>query len=755
MTIKTKVLSAVLSLLLFLALVITYIAATKSSEAMLQNNMDKLSTVEAAKHGEIEAYLNYLKGLLTSLAVQEGTKEAFIAFEKGFYTIADDLKLPADKIKRLVELDLESNYLKDVNYEVPSSAQRKSTDTYLPADINGLIAQYVFIVDNNSKLGEKNSMTYNPKYDSAYMSAHKKFHQSFNAFLEAYSLYDIFMVDLKGNIIYTDFKEKDFATNLKSDVYSDTGIARAYTKALNLNKGELVFDDFAPYEPSYNSPASFIATPIFIDGIKKGVLIFQMPVDIINKIMLFNNKFKEAGLGKSGEAYLVGQDYMMRSNSRFQADIDDKVVQSLGTTIGVWKIQTDSTQAVMNGDTEIGRDIIKDYRGVSVLSVHHTINVFGQAKWAIIAEIDEGEAMQPAHELRNIILIATVIVLILAIVIAYFILNTALVHPLRELEDRAEDLAHGEGDLTARLKITGNNEISIVSTHINSFIQKVQDTIIQAKQTGNENSLISQQLANTSLEIGKKAHEESKIVSDVSSQGKEIQSALVTAIDRARETETKIGDAELALTKTNNIIISLSDNINIRSNAEAELADKLQHLSNDAGEVKSVLEVIGDIADQTNLLALNAAIEAARAGEHGRGFAVVADEVRKLAERTQKSLTEINATISVIVQSIIDASESISHNAIEIEKLSENANEAQTEIDASVNIMSLSVKNVNEMVDGYAQNTKSVQSMIDKVEVVKELSTSNAMSVKEIASASDQLSSMTSKLNSYLASYKS
>ncbi|MEA2099833.1 MAG: methyl-accepting chemotaxis protein [Campylobacterota bacterium] len=755
MTIKVKVLSTVFGLLLFLALLTTFLAVTKSTDAMLQNNMDKLSTVEAAKHGEITAYLDYLKGLLTSLAVQEGTKDAFLAFEKGFYTIAQDLKLPNDEIKRLVKSDLESNYLGDVNYAVPSSAQRKSTDEYLPKDINGLIAQYVFIVDSSSKLGEKNNMTYNSKYDSTYMSAHKKYHKSFNSFLEAYSLYDIFMVDMKGNMIYTDFKEKDFATNLKTGVYSNTGIARAYKKALNIGEGKLAFDDFAPYEPSYNSPASFIATPIFIDGIKKGVLIFQMPVDIINKIMRFDGKFKEAGLGESGEAYLVGEDYMMRSNSRFQPEIKDKLVQSLGTTIGVWKVKTASTEAVMSSDKKIGKHIIDDYRGVKVLSVYHPIDVFGQAKWAIVAEIDEAEAMQPAYDLGNIITITSIVVLVIAIVIAWFLSNIILVHPLKELEKRVEDLAHGEGDLRARLKIVGNNEISIVSKHINSFIQKVQDTIVQAKHSANENSSVSDELARTFIQIGEKAQEESEIVSEVSNKGKELQSVLEIAIDNAKQTENKLGEAELTLEKTNEIIVSLSENINIRSDAESELADKLQHLSSDAGQVKSVLEVIGDIADQTNLLALNAAIEAARAGEHGRGFAVVADEVRKLAERTQKSLTEINATISVIVQSIIDASESISHNAQEIEKLSTNANEAQSEISNSVAIMGVSVTNVNEMVDGYVENTKSVQVMIDKVELVKELSTSNAKSVEEIASVSDNLSGMSAKLNNLLASYKS
>jgi len=756
MSIKIKVITSVFGLLMFLAIVLTLTAVNKSETAMLQSNLDKLSTVESAKHGEIKEYFNYLKGLLTSLAVQQGTEDAFVAFQNGFYQLKKEIPFSAESVKGKILNNFNEHYLNDVNYEVPFAKQRKETSTYLPKNANGILAQYIFIVDNHAKLGEKNSMTYNKKYKSSYMSAHKKYHESFNTFLEAYSLYDIFMVDLQGNVIYTDFKEKDFATNLKDGVYRNTGLARAYRKALTLGKGEIAFDDFTPYEPSYNSPASFIATPIFIDGKKEGALIFQMPVDNINKIMRFEDRFEEAGLGKSGEVYLVGEDYFMRSNSRFQKDIKDKIVQDLGTTIGVWRVKTKSTEAVIkDGDRKIGKHIIKDYRDVSVLSVYHVVDIFGQAKWAIVAEIDEDEAMYPAYELTKTVIIIASFILFISIFIAYFLMNKIVVNPLKALEMRANDLANGEGDLRARLKIVGNDEISIVSKHINSFIEKVQKTIIQAKQTGNENSSVSEELARTSLHIGEKAQEESEIVEDVSSTGQELKEILELAISNANQTKQELSDSEIALEKTNNIIISLSDNINVRSAAEDELSERLKNLSSDAGEVKAVLEVIGDIADQTNLLALNAAIEAARAGEHGRGFAVVADEVRKLAERTQKSLIEINATINVIVQSIIDASDAIAKNAKEIEKLSVDANDAQQEIISSVDTMKIVVNKVDDMVDGYAQNGKSVQIMIDKVDAVKDLSISNARSVEEIASASDHLSSMTAKLNNLLASYKS
>ena len=754
MTIKTKIIGTIVALLVVLATILAFISVKESKSALIDAEMEKLEAVEFSKNGEIEAYLNYIGGLLTSMAVQEGTKDAFKAFEDGFYKLDDELNLDISSVKSELISNFEQDYLSSVNYEVPNSKQRKDTSAYLPKSADALIAQYIFIVKNKQKLGEKNGMTFNPKYSSTYMLAHKHYHEEFDAFLNAYGLYDIFMVDLDGNVIYTDFKEKDFATNLKYGVYSDTGIAAAYKKALSMQKGQVAFDDFKPYEPSYNAPAAFIATPIYMDGKKVGVLIFQMPVDNINKIMRFNDHFKEAGLGESGECYLVGSDFKMRSNSRFQKDIKNKVVQDLGTTIGVWEVKTKSSEAVFNGKSK-GKWIINDYRGVPVLSVYGTVNVYGQTKWAIIAEIDKSEVMEPINLLRDSIVMAAVVLLIISVVLSLILINLSTIKPLKALENRADDLANGEADLTRRLAIVGNDEITIISKHINGFIQKVQDTINEVKNTGNENASVSEELARTSLEIGKKAEEESQIVTEVSAQGHELQSILKNAIDSAKVTENELNGAEKSLEDTNELIVNLSNEIGERSVAESELAQKLSSLSEDAKEVKTVLEVIGDIADQTNLLALNAAIEAARAGEHGRGFAVVADEVRKLAERTQKSLTEINATINVIVQSITDASESINMNAKEIEKLSSSANDVQEQIIQSVDVMTTSVNNVNDMVDGYINNGNAIQKMINKVEHISELSTSNTRSVEEIASASEHLSQMTAKLNNLLDTYKS
>jgi len=571
-----------------------------------------------------------------------------------------------------------------------------------------------------------------------------KYDEFFQFYAKEYGYYDVFVICPEhGHVMYSQAKESDFGTNLSSGPLKDSALADVWRKVKELKRP--VFVDMAPYAPSNGAPAMFLGAPVIVNDFIVGIVVFQVSDKAIDNIMTFR-----AGYGESQEDYLVGKDKLMRSDSYL--DPKNHSLRASFSNPSAGSVDTEATRAALSGKTDI--EIVIDYNNNPVLSAYRPVKIGQDVEWALMSEIDVAEVMQGPIDFRNSMILAAVIIFIIALLVSSYLLNLAMVKPLKELENRAEDLAHGEGDLTQRLRIVGNNEISSVSTFINDFIKKVQDTIITAKATSNENSSVAEELARTSLQIGTKAEEESKIVSEVSLQGQDLQVVLEDSILGAKETKEEIDSAESTLSKTNKIIVALSDEIITRSEAESELADKLQSLSGDAQQVKVVLEVIADIADQTNLLALNAAIEAARAGEHGRGFAVVADEVRKLAERTQKSLSEINATISVIVQSITDASEAIAVNANAIEHLSGNAITAQEAISSSVSIMDKAVSKVDNMVVGYINNGKEIQSMIDKVEVVNELSVSNARSVEEIASASDHLSSMTAKLNDLLGYYR-
>lgn len=350
-------------------------------------------------------------------------------------------------------------------------------------------------------------------------------------------------------------------------------------------------------------------------------------------------------------------------------------------------------------------------------------------------------------------LIATVLIL-LSIALIYLTIRKTVTNPLSNLIDRTNDLSSGDGDLTKKLDIVGKDEIAGVSESINTFIEKVRILISDAKNLSSENSSIAHELSTTSLHVGKLVEDSTTIVNNTTSQASQIKDEMVDDIKEAGASKTELEEANEFLGEANKAILELTEEIKSAAVTEIELAAKIQQLSHDTEQVKDVLQVIGDIADQTNLLALNAAIEAARAGEHGRGFAVVADEVRKLAERTQKSLVEINSTISIIVQSITDSSEQMTSNSKKVEELSHTAISVEEKITKLSSVMSNATSMAENTVTSYIETGKSIEGIISSVTQINDLSSQNARSVEEIASAAEHLNKMTETLNNKLAEFR-
>ncbi len=346
---------------------------------------------------------------------------------------------------------------------------------------------------------------------------------------------------------------------------------------------------------------------------------------------------------------------------------------------------------------------------------------------------------------RNFFIIVVLIIGILAIFILYIV--NSITRPMTKL---SEEISANTNDLTKQYLYDAKDELKVMVDAINSFSSILNDAIKESKQTSSENVGIANTLASTSENIGNRVYETSTIVHQATQHSEAVTSQMNNTLNenhRAND-EMQVASQHIEdVAKDFNVLIN-----NIRQSAEIEnqLAHKLNELSHDAGQVKEILTIIGDIADQTNLLALNAAIEAARAGEHGRGFAVVADEVRKLAERTQKSLVEIQSSVNVIVQNILEASEQISRNSKQFDQLVASSDIVNEKIEHSTQNMNTALQRIHSTTDFTKHTDKEVQTIMHLIQEIKTLSDANSHSVKEISQATNGLSDMTEKLNSQL-----
>lgn len=342
----------------------------------------------------------------------------------------------------------------------------------------------------------------------------------------------------------------------------------------------------------------------------------------------------------------------------------------------------------------------------------------------------------------------TVVSIVLVLII--LIIRSVLM-PLRAL---TKAIVSNERDLTLRYSTPYNDELKEIADALNAFMERLRQIVMGAIHASDENAAVSHELSTTSNNIGKRAEEESRIVALTTQTGNQARDKIDNSVGNSKKAQMEIAQTNEALIQANQIFGVLIEKIEQTGTVESELQHKMVTLSQDADKVKDILSVISDIADQTNLLALNAAIEAARAGEHGRGFAVVADEVRKLAERTQKSLIEIHATVSVIVQAIVNSADQMEKNAKLFEGLVDQSAEVSHKIEVSVDLMGNAINVVTLATHTSEETGREIKTIVDEINEINHITSSNARDIEEIASAAEHLHGVTQKLNDQLRYFK-
>jgi len=776
MKIQTKLLIGTCSLitvaLAFTSLAISYTAGNQSSLALEKITLKELVAIRELTSQGIQDYFVGIKGVAQITSSDPRVVEATKAFRTGFTQYTSEAAGLPNSTKQKAELKkyYDTQYGKEfqrLNKEVLNTGALLSQ-----LNDNTVTMQYQYIANNTHPLGNKELLDGVTSDNTAYSRTHNAFHPHTREFLYHYGFYDVFIADIDtGNIIYSVYKELDFATSLMNGPYANSGIGEAFKKAASANNPEYTYlTDFDTYQPSYNAPATFISSPIY-DGVNKiGVLIIQMPINKINEIMTHHEKWEQSGLGLSGETLLVSKDGNTRSQLRgviedlegFTTLLRDKKlantatierIEKTETNIGIFNISNPAIDQAASGDS--GKMHYIKYTGEEVLSAYAPVKVLDQ-EWVILSEMDLAEALIPTKSLLKKINTTAFITALIAIALsmgAVFVFAKILMKPLQHMIELVRDLATGDGNLCTRLENKSEDETGILSGLINEFMAKIQGLVSSISIEAKSLNDIASTMESIASDNARGAEQQQITSQQVNQSIGEMSLAASESAESATLAEQAASQAMTATNEGTEVMNLTSKSIQTVATNVEEAVTIIRELEHTSETIGSVVGVINGIAEQTNLLALNAAMEAARAGEQGRGFAVVADEVRALASRTQESTLEINSIIEKLQQNANTAvtvmnngQDAVSTCVLEAEKAQTALQSIQAQI-SDINAMNLRIATSAEEQSAVSETVKG------NVEEITEISHQNNEGANLAIKKTREMSTSITKLNQSIGQF--
>ncbi|MCB1725678.1 MAG: methyl-accepting chemotaxis protein [Gammaproteobacteria bacterium] len=333
--------------------------------------------------------------------------------------------------------------------------------------------------------------------------------------------------------------------------------------------------------------------------------------------------------------------------------------------------------------------------------------------------------------------------------IAYVTNLRTIAVPLRHVAVRMREIASGDGDLTARLKVNGRDEIADVSRWFNAFVDKIRETVVEVRDAVNQIARSAESMRATTesgMARASRQHAETEQIATAANELTQTVSSVVESAEQAAETACRArGDADDGrgiVTETLAAIDLLGEQVDLA-------ASTIQSLERESDTIGGVIEVIGSIADQTNLLALNAAIEAARAGDHGRGFSVVADEVRTLANRTQQSTAEIHGIIERLQTEARRAASAMQQSRSMAHATMDKGGATGRSLESIVHSVSL-IQEANQQITGAASEQRTaaqgISANVERINIVGEEIVDDSRSISDSAAGLAALSERLEKL---------